>query len=226
MMAANLSAPAAFFDVDGTLVRGHMLLPMMRLFYRWGYLTRGQVAKSIWRRSLHAIGRIRQNDIDRMWAETLAFLQGKRQEEFTRLMRRAFEEVAPKVVRPAAPAMIAEHRRQGHRVYLATSQTVETARPLAERLCLDGIIGTELETRDGRYTGRFVRGYCYGERKAGEVERFAAANGVDLAQSWFYTDAEVDVPLLKLVGHPVAVNPERKLAKVARVRGWPVLVFG
>lgn len=225
MVAANLSE-AAFFDVDGTLVRGHMLLPMMRLFYRWGYLTKAQIVKSLWRRGQYALGWIRQADVDRMWTETLAFLEGRRQDDFARLMARAFREVSAKLVRPAAPALIAEHRLGGQRVYLATSQTIEAARPLAEHLSLDGLVGTELETLDGRYTGRFVRGYCYGERKADEVERFAAEKAIDLGRSWFYTDADVDIPLLERVGHPVVVNPDRRLATVARARGWRVLVFG
>jgi phosphoserine phosphatase len=110
-------------------------------------------------------------------------------------------------------------------VFLATSQTVEAALPLADELALDGVVGTELEAEDGVYTGRFVGGYCYGPRKAAAVERFCATRGIDLAASWFYTDAVVDLPLLERVGNPVVVNPEKPLARIAIRRGWARLAF-
>lgn len=221
----GVARAAAFFDVDGTIVRGHMLMPMMWLFYRWGYLKPRHIAKTLYRRALFASGRIRQRDIDRMWEETLAFLKGRRQEEFTALLARAFAQAGTARVRPGVRALVREHRRLGHDVYLATSQTVEAAQPLADALAMDGVVGTRLEAVDGIYTGHFVTGYCYGERKAREVEAFCAERGIDLGSSWFYTDALVDLPLLERVANPVVVNPERPLARIAAQRGWPRLAF-
>jgi putative phosphoserine phosphatase/1-acylglycerol-3-phosphate O-acyltransferase len=220
----DASPVAAFFDVDGTLVRGHMLVPMMRLFYRWGYLTPRDLAKTLYRRALFASGRMTQRDVDRMWSDTLAFLKGRRRDDFAAIMARAFA-AAPPRIRPGVGMLIEEHRRLGHRLYLATSQTIEAAKPLADSLAMDGVVGTELEIDGGSYTGRFVRGYCYGDRKAAEVEAFCDANGIDLDRSWFYTDSSVDVPLLKRVGHPVVVNPDRALSRVAAVKGWRRLAF-
>jgi HAD superfamily hydrolase (TIGR01490 family) len=221
---SDASRVAAFFDVDGTLVRGHMLIPMMRLFYRWGYVTPRDIAKALYRRALFATGRMTQRDVDRMWADTLAFLKGWRRDDFAGIMARAFA-AAPPRIRPGLRGVIEEHRRVGHRLLLATSQTIEAAQPLADVLALDGVVGTRLEVDAGVYTGRFVSGYCYGDRKAAEVEAFCAAEGIDLSRSWFYTDSSVDVPLLERVGHPVVVNPDRALARVALLRGWRRLAF-
>jgi HAD superfamily hydrolase (TIGR01490 family) len=218
------SRVAAFFDVDGTLVHGHMLVPMMRLFYKWGYITPRDIAKAFYRRALFATGRMTQRDVDRMWADTLAFLKGRRRDDFAAIMARAFA-AAPPRIRPGLRVVIEEHRLAGHRLYLATSQTIEAAQPMADTLAFDGVVGTRLEVDDGAYTGRFVGGYCYGDRKAAEVEAFCDAEGIDLGRSWFYTDSKVDVPLLERVGYPVVVNPDRALARVAALRGWRRLAF-
>lgn len=220
----DASRVAAFFDVDGTLVRGHMLMPMMRLFYRWGYLTPGDLAKTLYRRALFATGRMTQRDVDRMWADTLSFLKGRRRDDFAAIMARAYA-AAPPRIRPGLHVVIEEHRMLGHRLYLATSQTIEAAQPIVDDLGFDGVVGTRLEVDGGEYTGRFVGGYCYGNRKADEVAEFCHAEGIDLDRSWFYTDSSVDVPLLERVGHPVVVNPDRALARVAVLRGWRRLSF-
>lgn len=218
---------AAFFDVDGTLVRGQLFIPMIKPLFKWGYLKPGHLAKSVYRTVSYRMGLIKQKDIDRMWEETLEFVKGKRKTDVERVLADAFRAGGVRALRPAARFLVGEHRRQGHRVYLATSQTEEASKPLAEHLGLDGIVATRMETTGaGVYTGRFVDGYSYGERKAKHVEEFCAANGIDLSASWFYTDAAVDRPLMERVGHPVAVNPDRELAVVARARGWRVLQFG
>lgn len=217
---------AAFFDIDGTLARGQLLTPVIPLFYRWGYLTRTDIAKTVYRTTIFKLGLLRQRDIDRMWEDTLEFLKGRRRDDVAAVMARGFREAGRSTIRSAARLLVEEHRREGHEVHLATSQTEEASAPLASWLGLDGVVATRLEARDGVYTGRFVDGYCYGPRKAEAVERFSEARGIDLAACWFYSDALVDLPLLERVAHPVAVNPERALARVARERGWRILTFG
>lgn len=216
---------AAFFDVDGTLVRGQLFMPMIRPLFRWGYLRPRHLAKTVYRTAAYRMGLIRQTDIDRMWEETLEFVKGKRRDDIERVLAQAFEHAGTRAVRPAARFLVGEHRRLGHEVYLATSQTEEASKPLAALLQMDGLVATRMETNDGVYTGRFVEGYCYGERKADQVERFCKESGIDLSASWFYTDAAVDLPLLERVGHPVAVNPDKALAAAARHRRWRVLTF-
>jgi phosphoserine phosphatase len=86
-------------------------------------------------------------------------------------------------------------------------------------------MGTCWESEDGVYTGRLDGPFAYGEGKADRLRTFAAERGIDLAQSWAYTDAVSDLPMLETVGHPVAVNPDAELAEVAKREGWEVLRF-
>ena len=90
---------------------------------------------------------------------------------------------------------------------------------------MDGAIGTRWEIEDGVYTGRLDGPFAYGEGKATRLREFAAAEGIDLKQSWAYTDAASDLPMLEAVGHPVAVNPDAELAEIAKREGWEVLRF-
>ena len=96
---------------------------------------------------------------------------------------------------------------------------------LARVLVLDGGIGMRAEVRDGVYTGRAAGPFTYREGKAEAIRDLAAREGIDLAASWGYSDSESDLPMLRAVGHPVVVNPDAVLARVAREEGWDVLRF-
>src|ERR687884_1044280 len=96
---------------------------------------------------------------------------------------------------------------------------------LAHVLGFDGGIGSRSEVADGRYTGRAGGPFTYREGKAQAIRELAGREGIDLAASWAYSDSESDLPMLRLVGHPVAVNPDTVLARVARDEGWEILRF-
>jgi phosphoserine phosphatase len=96
---------------------------------------------------------------------------------------------------------------------------------VAHVLGFDGAAGSRLEAVDGYYTGRFDGPFCYREGKPARMREIAEARGLDLAESWAYSDSASDLPMLGAVGNPVAVNPDRELAFVAQARGWQVLRF-
>ena len=108
---------------------------------------------------------------------------------------------------------------------VVSASLIELVEPLARRLELDGAMGTRAEIRDGRFTGQ-VDSFLHGQTKADAVRGYAAAHDIDLSCSSAYTDSRSDMQLLEVVGHAYAVNPDRTLAKTARVRGWPVVRFG
>lgn len=219
-----MGEPAAFFDVDGTLVEGHLMAPMTRVFVGWKVVRRRAIAKALWRRALYRLGRFDQRRMDRMWAESLAWLAGRDHAEFAEQVRRAFHETGgASRVRPGARVRIEEHREAGHRLVLASSGIEESLRPLAAALGFDDLVCTRLETADGRYTGRMIGPPCYGPQKLAAVRAWAEIAGADLGSSWFYADNASDLPLLEAVGHPVAVHPDRRLVRVAARRGWPVV---
>jgi HAD superfamily hydrolase (TIGR01490 family) len=137
-----------------------------------------------------------------------------------------FRDDVLRYVSEEARRRIERHRAQGHRPVLLSAATQYVNRPLAEHLGLgDDFLCTRLETRNGRLTGRLVEPACYGTGKVHWAKRFAAEQGVDLSSSYFYTDSYSDLPMLRAVGHPVAVNPDARLRRHARRAGWPVLTF-
>ena len=123
-----------------------------------------------------------------------------------------------------AVALIEEHRASGRDVVIISSSGTEVVEPIGERLGVDIAVGSQLGIEDGRYTGEILF-YAYGEGKAQAMRELAAERGYDLTASYAYTDSITDLPMLNLVGHPTAVNPDDDLRRIAAERDWPVLDF-
>lgn len=143
-----------------------------------------------------------------------------------------FEALARQFLRPrlaeAGRAKIEWHRQQGHRVVIVSASIEELVKPVAEDLGLEqDYLCTRLAVQEGRYIGRLDGPLCYGPGKVEWVKRWADLNRVNFPETvgYFYTDSASDLPLLELAQHPVAVNPSRKLAKIAQARGWPIEKF-
>ena len=126
---------------------------------------------------------------------------------------------------PAAQRRIEEHLSQGHRVVLVSGGLAPILEPLARHLSASGCVAAQPAVRAGRLTGQLKGGVLAGAAKARETRRIAAELGVDLARSYAYADSTADLELLECVGNPCAVNPDRALRRVARVRRWPVLFW-
>jgi HAD superfamily hydrolase (TIGR01490 family) len=118
-----------------------------------------------------------------------------------------------------------DHQDAGRPVYIATASSQDSADMIAHVLGFDGAVGSPLEVVDGHYTGRFAGPLAYREGKAARLRDVADADDLDLDASWAYSDSESDLPMLRVVGHPVAVNPDGALLRVAREEGWDVLRF-
>ncbi|MCB0164384.1 MAG: HAD family hydrolase [Anaerolineae bacterium] len=128
----------------------------------------------------------------------------------------------------AGRAKIEWHRQQGHRVVIVSASIEELVKPVAEVLGLGpDYLCTRLAVQRGQYTGQLDGPLCYGPGKVAWVKRWADLNQVSFPETigYFYTDSASDLPLLELAKHPVAVNPSRKLAKIAKARGWPIERF-
>ena len=110
-------------------------------------------------------------------------------------------------------------------MFIVTAASQEMAELLAHVLVLDGGIGMRSEVRDGVYTGRPPGPFTYREGKAEAIRELAAERGIDLAESYAYSDSESDLPMLRAVGHPVAVNPDAELERIARAEGWRIMRF-
>src|SRR5919202_3280701 len=122
-------------------------------------------------------------------------------------------------------AIAYEHQDAGRPVFICTAASQEMAELMAIVLTFDGAVGSVAEVVDGQYTGRSGGPFTYREGKAQAIRELAAREDIDLAASWAYSDSESDLPMLRAVGHPVVVNPDATLARVAREEGWDVLRF-
>jgi HAD superfamily hydrolase (TIGR01490 family) len=211
--------PAAFFDLDGTLLTVNSGRLWMQRERREGRITRGQMGKALFYLLGYRFGLI---DMERAMEKALATIR-ELPEETVRAWTRAWflEEVLPHVAPGGRPA-IEGHRKQGEPCLLLTSSSPYESEVACERLGLDGFISSRYEVREGRFTGGLVRPVCAGEGKVVWAERFAREHGIDLGASAFYTDSITDLPMLLRVGRPVVVMPDPRLRRQARRRGWPI----
>ena len=149
-------------------------------------------------------------------------LRGVRAADVAELVADAMEPVLKPLLAPEVVGAAHGYRAQGHRVYIVSTALQEIVDAIVADLGLDGGIGTVCEVVDGRYTGRALRP-LHGKAKAEALEELAAREWLDLAASTAYSDSHSDLPFLEAVGHPVVVNPDRALRKIAQQRGWPIL---
>jgi HAD superfamily hydrolase (TIGR01490 family) len=213
-----------FFDLDRTLMAGSSGFHWARAARRAGLATRRQLAGD-------AIDNVRfrlhgsTDDATREVQKRVgAFLKDRRVRELERLSAMVLAGVLPRLY-PQMLQTAYEHQDAGRPVFIVTAATQGTADMLAHVLFFDGAAGSKLEERDGHYTGGFDGPFCYGEGKPVRMRQLAQEKGIDLADSWAYSDSHSDLPMLRAVGHPVAVNPDAELARVAREEGWDVMTF-
>jgi HAD superfamily hydrolase (TIGR01490 family) len=216
---------AAFFDLDRTLLRRSSALALAGSFRDRGLLSRRHLARAaLWQLLFVARGADAEA-VRRVAEEGLAVLRGFRPEEMRTLVAEAMEPVLKPLVYAEPLHLVARHRELGEPVYIVSATLQEVVDGLAAELGFDGGIGTVCEVGpDGTYTGHSVRP-LHGAGKAHAVAELAAREGIDLAQSTAYSDSHTDLPFLEVVGHPVVVNPDRELRRVARDRGWETLEF-
>ena len=140
-------------------------------------------------------------------------------------MRETLDEVLTPIIYAEALELIEEHKQAGRKTVIVSSSPIETVEPLGEHLGVDDVIATRARLdAQGRYTGE-LEFYAYGPHKADAIREMAVAEGIDLANSYAYSDSITDLPMLELVGNPVAVNPDRELTRVAREREWEMRWF-
>lgn len=215
---------AAFFDLDRTLISGSSAVDFGIVAWRNNLIpSRVLMRDAGGALAFRLAGASDEKSVatrDRM----LTAVAGMRQEDLLALN----EEIIPRVlakVRPESKGLIDMHHEAGRDCYIISASPVELVEPLASALGMEGGIGTRPATEDGVYTGELDGPFCYGDGKRVIIERLADSREYDLRLSYGYSDSVSDLPMLELVGHPVAVNPDGPLEAVAHQRGWPVVVF-
>ena len=195
-----------------------------RASYRNGLLSRRQLARGAWANVQFRLRGSTDAATDELRERIASAIEGVRVRDLQRLGPAVLAGVLPRVY-PQMLQVAWEHQDAGRRIYICTAAAHELAEVLAGVLGFDGGIGARSEIRDGVYTGRPHGPFTYREGKAVAMRELAAREGIDLSVSWAYSDSESDLPMLRAVGHPVVVNPDTTLARVAREEGWEVLRF-
>ena len=218
-------AAGAFFDVDNTMMVGASIFHFAkglaaRKFFTWRDLATFTVRQARLRLRGESHG-----DMHITRDSALAFVAGKKVDDIVRLGEEIYDEELADKIWSGTRALAQQHLDAGERVWLVTATPVELAEIIAGRLGLTGALGTVAESVDGVYTGRLIGDVLHGEAKAAAVRRLAVREGLDFAQCAAYSDSINDMPMLSLVGRPVAVNPDSALRGEARQRGWEVRDF-
>ena len=223
--AATPSATAAFFDLDRTLMEGSSAFQFGRAAYKAGLLSRRQLVSDGWANVRFRLRGSTDEDTHALRDRISASLAGSRVRDLDRLGPDVLSRILPRVY-PQMLSLAYEHQDAGRRVYIFTAASQELAEMLAHVLTFDGGVGSQFsEVEDGVFTGRPTGLFIYGADKARAIRRLAAQEGIDLSESYAYSDSASDLPMLRAVGHPVAVNPDRELLAEARENGWQVLRF-
>lgn len=213
---------AAFLDLDRTLLWGFSGVELTRFLVRRGKLGPGGMARSGLAAAALGAGRAGFSGLIGAFAGALA---GMPESELEALGEEVFAKRTAARVFPESRAIVKAHLRRGHTVAFVSSAMRYQIEPLARDLGIEHVLCTKLEVRDGLLTGDVVKPTCHGPGKAAAIRRFARERKIDLAKSWYYGDSRSDVPALETVGNPRPTNPDRKLAAIARERGWPVRRF-
>jgi HAD superfamily hydrolase (TIGR01490 family) len=216
---------AAFFDLDKTVIAKASMVAFGRSFYDEGLISRRLVLRGLWGQLVYMHLGASEQKLARMRESVLALTRGWDQSRVKAIVREALEQVVEPIIYAEALELIQQHQADGRPVYIVSASPEEIVLPLADYLGVDGAIASQAEVdHEGRYTGE-MRRYAYGPLKADAMRELAEAEGIVLADSYAYSDSYTDAPMLEVVGHPVAVNPDRSLARLARDRQWDVRTF-
>jgi len=221
---ASTGPSAAFFDLDRTLISGSSTWVFGVAAWKAGLIAKRQFVRDAAAALLFRFSGASDETSHGVRDRILGAVQGVRNDALVGLNT----DIVPKLmerVRPEARQLVDMHRHAGRATYIVSASPVELVNPLAAAMGMTGGIGTVSEIVDGVYTGRLAGPFCYGEGKVDAITELARWEGLDLAQCYAYSDSASDLPMMESVGHPVAVNPDNRLERVALRRGWPIVIF-
>ena len=216
---------AAFFDLDKTVIARPSMVAFGGPLRRDGLVSRRLLLRALWAQVIYLSLGADERRLARVRDAAPRVSTGWEQRRISALVRETLVEVVDPIVYDEALDLMRMHQAAGRKVFIVSASPEEIVAPLAQYLGADEAIATRAVLDDeGRYTGD-VELYCYGPEKARILDEVAARDGIDLERSYAYSDSGTDIPMLRAVGHAVAVNPDRDLARAARVEGWEVVRF-
>jgi putative phosphoserine phosphatase/1-acylglycerol-3-phosphate O-acyltransferase len=212
----------AFFDFDGTLIAGYSATVFIKEQIRRGDVSPLELVELLSAAVQFSLGK---TGFSGLMTTTAQFMRGVAEEDYIRFGEELYQQQIARKVYPESRALVQAHMDKGHTVAVISSATPYQVEPVAQDLDIEHIICSRYEVKDGVFTGGIVRPLCFGEGKVLAAENLASEHGIDLRQSFFYSDSDDDIELLERVGHPQVLNPNAKLTEIAESHGWPIRRF-
>lgn len=212
----------AFFDFDGTIIYGYSATKFLREQIKRGDVKYNQLPELVSTMAKFSLGSM---DFSAMMTETSSALKGITEADYIEFGEELYKKHLAKLIYPETRALIEAHLKKGHTVALVSAATPYQVVPAARELGMPHVMCTHLEVQDGKFTGEVLHPTCYGMGKVAAANKIIDAEGVDVEQSFFYSDSDEDIQLLEHVGKPRPLNPNPRLRAIARGRGWPVQEF-
>ncbi|MBT8099026.1 MAG: HAD-IB family hydrolase [Gammaproteobacteria bacterium] len=213
----------ALFDFDGTVISGYSVTAFLREQIRRGHLSPRELVELLSAMTSFGLG---DSGFSAMLVAASQFLRGIREDSYANFGEELFRTHIARLIYPESRALVQAHMDKGHTVAIISSATPYQVRPAARELGIEHVLCSELEVKDGVFTGAVVKPTCFGPGKVTAAETLVERYGVDLDRSFFYSDSYDDIELLERVGNPRPLNPNKRLLAAAEQRGWPVRRFG
>lgn len=213
----------AFFDIDNTIMRGASIYHLARGLFARKILSATDLTNyAIAQGKFLVAGSENLADMARITENALSFVAGRDVDEVKSLADEIYHEIMEAKIWPGTVELAKAHLVAGHQVWLVSAAPIELAQLIADKLDLTGAVATVSEIVNGKYTGKLVSKPMHGYEKAQAVVELAKENGLDLKNSFAYSDSKNDIPLLSKVGHPTVVNPDSELRAYAKLQNWPI----
>jgi HAD superfamily hydrolase (TIGR01490 family) len=216
---------AAFFDLDKTVIAKSSLVALGPEFHARGMLRRRTLAWGVISQMLFLRFGADEEKLTKIRESVLKVTKGWDADEIRELVAESITELIEPLIYAEALELIDHHLSQGDEVWLVSMSPTEIVEPFAELLGITGAIASKAKIdAQGKFTGE-MEFFAQGENKAVAIRELAQKRGIDLAESFSYSDSATDIPMLGVVGHAFAVNPDKELSKVAHEKEWPILSF-
>ena len=216
---------AAFFDLDKTVIAKSSLVALGPEFHARGMLRRRTLAWGVISQMLFLRFGADEEKLTKIRESVLKVTKGWDADEIRELVAESITELIEPLIYAEALELIDHHLSQGDEVWLVSMSPTEIVEPFAELLGITGAIASKAKIdAQGKFTGE-MEFFAQGENKAVAIRELAQKRGIDLAESFSYSDSATDIPMLEVVGHAFAVNPDKELSKTAHEKEWPILSF-
>lgn len=209
----------AFFDLDKTIIDSISGKLFISYGHKTGYLSHSDFLLSKFMVFLYGRGILTTEYVIKKWAKKYKGVPQKKVIDFSEIF---FNDCIKNHIREKAIEEIALHKKNNGKTVVLSAALFYICNPLCEYLEMDDVICTNLEVKDGVFTGKLLGSYCYREEKLNRVEAYCNDNGFTLDSAFYYADSIADVPVLERVGNPICITPDKRLRNLSMKRGWKV----